>query len=141
MLAVFALLALMDSPKQVGDFVFVPSQVICQKRLGAHWFVGYIDSKGNFIIDPKIPPSLGFDKEGPFSLMERTDLNKMLDQDKNLMVYEFRSGVLIPGIIKEHKFIPAVDGKIIRFKDYHYSPTVRSIYNLPGKFERRPVKK
>jgi hypothetical protein len=56
-------------------------------------------------------------------------------------VYEFRSGRLIPGDIDDKgRFIPTVGGRIIDFKDYHYSPKAPRIYNLPGYFVRKDKK-
>jgi hypothetical protein len=57
-------------------------------------------------------------------------------------VYEFRSGVLIPGeMLIDGRFIPEVGGKIILFADYVYTPEARYIWNLPGWFEPVLVKK
>lgn len=53
----------------------------------------------------------------------------------NELVYELRSGALIPMIFDlKHGLIPEVGGKIIAFQDYRYSPISRRIYNLPGAF-------
>jgi hypothetical protein len=54
-------------------------------------------------------------------------------------VYEFRSGVLAPGEIREGgNFAPEVGGKIVAFADYTYTPDATPIWNLPGGF--RPEK-
>jgi hypothetical protein len=49
-------------------------------------------------------------------------------------VYEFRSGRLIPGEMKDFVFVPEIGGKIIDFSDYKYSPSAPPIWNLPGRF-------
>jgi hypothetical protein len=50
-------------------------------------------------------------------------------------VYEFRSGMLIPGEIQaDGRFVPEEGGKITKFKDYEYTPTATPIWNLPGRF-------
>lgn len=52
-------------------------------------------------------------------------------------IYELRSGMLIPGMMRiGGRFIPEPGGEIIRFKDYQYSPNAIPIWNLPGKFVR-----
>ena len=51
-------------------------------------------------------------------------------------VYEFRSGILVPGTMRVGgKFVPTPDGNIIRFADYKYTPGTPRIYNLPGYFQ------
>lgn len=58
--------------------------------------------------------------------------------NKNPHVYEYRSGVLVPGKLQEYSaFIPEVGGKIIDFKDYKYTPDGPQIYNLPGFFMKK----
>jgi hypothetical protein len=50
-------------------------------------------------------------------------------------VYEFRSGRLIKGEIKDDgSFVPDLGSKVIEFKDYTYDPEGIQIYNLPGRF-------
>ncbi|HEX4614029.1 MAG TPA: hypothetical protein VH092_37955 [Urbifossiella sp.] len=58
---------------------------------------------------------------------------------KGAAVYEYRSGVLIPGRIDgSGHFVPDEGGRIIRFPDYQYSPAAVPVWNLPGRFERVP---
>ena len=54
-----------------------------------------------------------------------------------VLVYELRYRRLIPGIMCRGEFTPDLDARPIRFTDYHYTPTARPIWNLPGSF--RPI--
>ena len=58
-------------------------------------------------------------------------LNPMLGPQSQ--VYEFRSGLLIPGTLTiQGRFVPALGGTITRFEDYQFSPHTPGIWNLPG---------
>lgn len=90
--------------------------------------IGRLDEAGTF--HPH-PGWLGCRKHGFKSGPARWPLNIRFGES----VYEFRSGTLIEGRIDgTGEFVPDLDGKIIAFKDYHYSPKAKRIYNLPGRF-------
>lgn len=94
------------------------------------YLIGRLDQNGDFIHEYKFEGrpamlNLGFP---PPPVINRTG-------EKPKKVYEFRSGVLVPGEIQpDGRFVPEAGGKIIPFKDYQYSPTATPIWNLPGAF-------
>lgn len=124
LLILFAWCAL-DDP---AEYVFVPDLSIRYRHyLGESTCLGKLDIHGTFIHDMTTINSKFGIIGGPSKLIEAKTPNEK--------VYEYRSGVLVPMYISDkNKLIPEVGGKIIDFKDYHYSPTARRIYNLPGRF-------
>jgi hypothetical protein len=84
--------------------------------------IGKLDAEGTFVEEYKAPL-----------------INKPLKLKEP--VYEYRSGVLVRGILNdEGDFVPDAGDKseIIRFKDYKYTKDALRIYNLPGKFVEKP---
>jgi hypothetical protein len=134
-LMVFYSLVLCNYQDQYG---FFPDQTIRYRHLVAQWTcLGTLDAKGTFIPDMTTINSKFGIIGGPSNLVEAKTPNEK--------VYEYRTGILVPMTINDkNKLIPEVGGKIIDFKDYHYSPNARHIYNLPGRFvlkKDEPAKK
>lgn len=108
-------------------YEFVPdttrSVMIMRDRIEVY---GWLDSDGEFNESSRRQPG--------FYSGRRHLLNFGAEGE----VYEYRSGMLIPGTQRPMgKFIPTPGGRIVRFADYRYSPTATPIWNLPGYF--RPV--
>jgi hypothetical protein len=98
------------------------------RRLGGYFFKGKYDIHGKFFWDATTAP-LEVQKTDPQAL------ERVLCSRVNEPVYEFRSGMLVPGRIDaEYFFIPEKGAKIKAFKDYDYPNDPRRIYNLPGEF-------
>jgi len=97
--------------------------------------IGKLDADGNFVPDKRW---FQLKKGQPLSSVPpRTLINGFPHKG----VYEFRSRRLVPGDLDDSgNFIPTVGGRIIDFKDYHYSPKAPKIYNLPGKFVKNEKK-
>ena len=93
------------------------------------------------------------DKDGEFTHMYKKEASVSADGEKFIFgsgpayvllnvgglkpskVYEYRSGMLIPGLMRAGgKFIPEEGAKVIRFTDYKYAPHAIPIWNLPGGF-------
>lgn len=121
--------AFSDPPKE--QYVFVEDTgrwvAVIRPKL---YLIGKLDQNGNFIHQYKyeaIPPGLNLGFPPPPTIN--------YTREKPKKVYEFRSGVLVPGEIRpDGSFVPEAGGKIIRFTDYQYTPTARPIWNLPGVF-------
>ena len=119
-----------DPPKE--RYVFVENTNRWVGVIRGEWhLIGKLDTNGDFVHQLKLqagqPWSAGIPAHGI--------INSSGDARKAKKVYEFRSGVLIPGEIQpDGRFVPEVGGKIIPFKDYEYSPTATPIWNLPGVF-------
>lgn len=92
------------------------------------------------------------DKYGTFQPAHRFPYNGFLHTGMNngpLMngserpgqpVYEYRSGVLVPGELSATgRFVPKVGGEIIAFTTYRYHRAAPRIRNLPGDFRLQPV--
>ncbi len=98
--------------------------------------VGHLDKYGEYTHSFWEKKTLGFSKE-----VYRVVTPGTVDL---VPVYEFRSGVLIPGTMNATgRFVPQVGGRIIRFADFVYTPRAPEIWNLPGYFrgnETIPVK-
>ena len=98
--------------------------------------VGHLDKYGEYTHSFWEKKTLGFSKE-----VYRVVTPGTVDL---VPVYEFRSGVLIPGAMNATgRFVPQVGGTIIRFADFIYTPRSPVIWNLPGYFrenETIPVK-
>jgi hypothetical protein len=95
---------------------------------GEFVLLGKLDNCGEFLRESKNP------KSSP-SLPEWRKIAINPPTPPGRKVYEFRSGRLIKGEIKEDgSFVPDVASKVTDFKDYEYSPGGIQIYNLPGRF-------
>jgi hypothetical protein len=96
---------------------------------GEWHLVGKLDRNGDFVEE------FMWKKGQGKSLTTTTTLNPAIYAWKPQNIYEFRSGMLIPGALQpDGRFVPEAGGKIIPFKDYEYSPTATPIWNLPGVF-------
>jgi hypothetical protein len=129
------------------EYEFVPSTAKTAERYdfyyGDYQVVGYINEKGGIFLDLSITPFFWGEKNG-MRAAHNPSHTQLTDRFKvGQRVYEFRSRRLVPGTLdKELNFVPDLDGKIIRFEDYHYDPKGPQIYNLPGRFvPRSTVKK
>src|ERR1700733_15125903 len=126
--------SLVQAPQQhsIVEYVFVKDteRLVAIDR-GDVFLSGRLDADGEFHQTKRIEANNGVIQSfGPSY--------RLLNGGSNTprTVYEFRSGILIPGTIKSQgNFIPEVGGKIIKFEDYKYSPTGIQIWNLPGHFE------
>lgn len=118
-----------DPPK--GRYVFIEDPGRWVGVIRGEWYlIGKLDANGEFIHEYK------FKRNQPLTLTAEDIINLLPGENPNpKKVYEFRSGMLIPGAIqKDGRFVPEAGGKIIPFKDYKYSPDVPPIWNLPGRF-------
>ena len=86
---------------------------------------GYIDRNGEFV---------------PVAIMD-TDkwwfprtMKPLMPFRNGARVYEYRSGVLVPGFAKGGLFVPDAEGVIIPFENYSVFRSRVPIYNLPGRF-------
>jgi hypothetical protein len=96
---------------------------------GEWHYVGKLDQNGDFVAD------FMWKKGQGKSLTTTITLNSAVFTSNPQKVYEFRSGMLIPGKIeRDGRFVPEKGGTIIPFKEYEYSPTATPIWNLPGVF-------
>jgi hypothetical protein len=134
-------------------FSFVEKQVDYRTP---EWGVvrGKLDTEGTFIPDslPARKPSIltGGVSGHPTQYIKAindprrhpSEIGKPMDEWalKAEFVYEYRSGVLIPGqLLMSGYFVPKVGEKLIPFAEYVPGPEARRIYNLPGEFV--PIKK
>jgi hypothetical protein len=101
---------------------------------GQHVFIGKLDSQGEFHEQNRYNRNDPLSIPGDILYMPRL---------KPYAAYEYRSGRLIKGVIDpEGYFVPDLDSTVTNFKDYTYSPQEPSIWNLPGRFEKKnPDKK
>lgn len=96
-----------------------------RKSMNGRTVEGVIDTDGEFIIT-----------HYPTTSVYTTSASQGLPGVRDgVKVYEFRSGMLIPGHIKKGKFVPLLGGTVEDFKKYHPFLNPIPIYNLPGKFE------
>ena len=122
-----------EQRREPEDYVFVPNTDheygLVRNVAGVKWLlIGKFDPAGNFLDSERQNRN-----EIWFAGSRAVDLRNCFGTVKQ--VYEFRSGVLIPGtILLDGNFVPEVGGNIIRFSDYKYSPDARLIWNLPGWF-------
>lgn len=116
-----------------GKYVFVENTDRWVSIVRGEWFlIGKLDKSGDFIHEFKFKTSDSTSAGIPVA----TSLNSTGPNSKK--VFEFRSGMLIPGEIrKEGNFVPEAGGKMIEFKDYKYSPSEIPIWNLPGRFVKK----
>ena len=128
-------------------YEFVPSIRRVTSNIGDIQCEGIIDAKGTFVPDLKslqrgLSANLSKEEVMYWASWPAPIVREVKVNDK---LYEFRSGMLIPVTMsKDKQLIPDAGGTIIDFKDYHYSPTARRIYNLPGLFvlkKDEPAKK
>jgi hypothetical protein len=100
-------------------------------------YMGNWDSAGDFIRAPgmsvyrvgqpfrTMPPSAVRPANMPFGVSTEK-------------VYEFRSGMLIKGILERNgNFVPDLDSKVMPFAEYRPNERTLRIYNLPGRFVKR----
>lgn len=126
-----------DSPKY--EFVLNVDRLVGIDRPG-FTLIGKLDKDGEFTQSYKIEASVSADGlkfiagSGPaYVLLNVGGL-------KPTKVYEFRSGMLIPGTMRAGgKFIPEEGAKVIRFADYKYSLSSTPIWNLPGGFVLKKI--
>jgi hypothetical protein len=117
-----------DPPKKKYVFVEITDRWVAVDR-GEWHLVGKLDKNGDFVEE------FMWKKGQGKSLTPTITLNSAVFTSNPQKVYEFRSGMLIPGKIeRDGQFIPEEGGKIIPFKDYEYSLTATPIWNLPGVF-------
>src|SRR5439155_18230012 len=100
---------------------------------GEHQSLGKLDMAGDFT------PEKPFINEKRHEQRSDEPDYVVINAPAQKGVYEFRSDLLshrlIPGDIDDNgNFIPELGCRIIDFKDYRYSPTAHTIYNLPVKF-------
>ncbi len=97
------------------------------------YVLGHLDKYGNYI---EFRDADLINPNAAFSGPEYTVINK--PQKKNEVVYEFRSGILVMGILDvEGNFVPIKGSSIIEMKDYKVGPSEPRIYNLPGTIEKK----
>ena len=95
--------------------------------------VGRLDARGEFTETERVPVDAFPGGGAKYS----TRLNWSFPAGTS--VYEFRSGVLIPGTFDESGyFVPDHEGKLLKFADYKYSADAPTIWNLPGLFLTGP---
>lgn len=126
---IFNGVAVRSEDKKETKYVFYPYTERVVGICRGEWVLtGKLDINGDFEQEGK-RPRFGRSTIGlPYALITPTI-------DAPLKMYEYRSGMLIPGELqRDGRFIPKVGGKIIPLKDYVYSPTATKIWNLPGAF-------
>ena len=138
-LTAFAAAAFAATGKPPFEYKFVPNT---ERLVGIYrnksLLVGRLDADGEFHQTRRLE---AFDVPGLEELgwimytgPGFDDLN--LGSETPRRVYEFRSGMLIPGTIRERgNFFPEEGGKIVSFKTYRYSASAIPIWNLPGRYE------
>lgn len=94
------------------------------------WFlVGRLDARGEFTETERVP----IDAFPSGGVKRSARLNWSFPPGTS--VYEFRSGVLIPGTFDDNGYFgPDVKGKLLKFADYEFSADAPKIWNLPGLF-------
>jgi len=119
-----------DPPKL--RYVFVENTDHWVEIIRSEWqLTGKLDKNGDFVFESKLK------KGHPAISAPSTSgvINNPASALKAKKVFEFRSGLLIPGEVQPGgRFVPEAGGKIILFKDYEYTPTATPIWNLPGVF-------
>jgi hypothetical protein len=96
--------------------------------------IGRLDTAGNFVPFKDLSNRRG--------VAGMTDAPEFLTHNYTGEVYEYRSGVLIPGQIDEQSlnFVPEFGGRVIDFQDYlkGYRPGAsRLVWNLPGVLHKK----
>jgi len=112
-------------------YVFVENTDRWVGVIRGEWLlVGKLDKNGDFVHEHKLKKGQGTSRGiPPFTLLNVTGPTPR-------KVYEFRSGVLVPGELRpEGNFVPEAGGKVVRFADYQYAPGATPVWNLPGVFE------
>ncbi len=113
-----------------------PSKLKCTALFAGEKCIGSIDHLGTFVPEiSELDRIIKTRKKLPIAKLPEFPESIINPIFKYEHVYEYRKGMLIPMVFdKDDRLVPLVGGKIIDFKDYHYSPTARRIYNLPGRF-------
>jgi hypothetical protein len=110
------------------------SRSICLFRDGKYSY-GELDSAGNFVAQGPPGPRHAFET-GPLRHTVGIPRDAKGDPTEKEAIYEYRSGLLIPGtLMKSGNFVPTEGAKVIPFKDFRFSPTSTRVYNLPGVFQ------
>jgi hypothetical protein len=118
-------------------YVFVENTDRWVGVIRGEWrLIGKLDKNGDFVHEHKLKKVQGSSRGIP----PHTILNGGQTPRR---VYEFRSGMLIPGELRaDGNFVPEAGGKIIPFADYKYALGATPVWNLPGVFEpERPADK
>lgn len=121
------------------DFIYVPIE---DRRVGIYrdkaLLVGTLDQHGEFNLAHKY---LEHPETGAIFIISGPEFERISVMSKSPeKVYEYRSGILIPGVLGlDGRFVPEVGGTIIKFKYYRSSLTARRIWNLPGTFKIKRV--
>ncbi len=128
------------------DYHFVPAVRRVTHQVAGFDCDGYIKSDGSFAPDSTaLERSIKASRSNSRANIVSRPASLLEDLADNQKVYEYQHGMLIPMIYKQRVgMIPEQQGVIIKFEDYHYSPTTRRIYNLPGRFvlkKDEPAKK
>ena len=138
-LTAFAVAAFAATGKPPVEYKFVPNtERLVGISRNKSLLIGHLDADGEFHQTRRFDP-LGGDGLEELGLIVYSgpaydDLN--LGSTTPQRVFEFRSGMLIPGTIRElGNFLPEEGGKIVSFKTYQYSKSAIPIWNLPGRYE------
>ncbi len=137
-LTAFTVAALAASGKPPFDYRFVPNT---ERLVGIYrnksLLIGRLDADGEFHQTQRLEPFVGPGLEELELIVYSGPGYEHLNSGSTTprKVYEFRSGMLIPGTIQEQgNFVPEEGGKIVSFKTYQYSASVTPIWNLPGRY-------
>lgn len=118
-----------SKPDKTAAFVFVEdtSREVAV-YLGDFVLLGKLDKHGELQLESKnLKNSTSLPEWRKIAINPPTPAGKK--------VYEFRSGRLIRGEIKDDgSFVPDIGSKVTEFKDYKYTTDAIPIYNLPGRF-------
>jgi hypothetical protein len=100
-------------------------------KIGDYLCIGKIDRKGAFI------PNYDKTIRGDRKIFDPEPLVKA--RWSNELVYEYRTGYLIPMFISgDNRLIPDINSRIIRYEQYRHSMLARRIYNMPGQLIIKP---
>lgn len=103
--------------------------------------IGTFDRDGGFHQSGTVKPLKIDGESSSLYVLRSVDFMdaSMVLQYRQAKVFELRSGMLIPGqFAKNGLFVPEDKGKIIKFADYTYNELARPIWNLPGKYVKKP---
>ena len=108
---------------------------------GEQIVIGTFDQTGEFHQSGIVKPVMLDGELGSVYILRRVtyeDTVRVL-QYRQAKVFELRSGMLIPGqFAKNGLFVPENGATISKFADYSYSELARPIWNLPGKYVKKP---
>jgi hypothetical protein len=93
--------------------------------------IGKIDKRGEFHVEHTLGVEFSTSGGLPAGILVIPASGPAID------VYEYRSGMLIPGQLKDGYFVPKKGGTIVSFDEYKYGPEAKKIWNLPGHFEEK----